>query len=186
MLGCCASDGTIIQCSNVGGSTSSSFFAVLALQFLIGGHTLDACFSLAALQHRAVVQLYSRVFGRYLTVDSTLLGLCRAAKEEGKKREQQQAMIANRGLYMGGNVNGAAAGVGHVKPLGYGTYGKQGEWINIKKRDPLQSSTAGGLRIVYRGIHLLYSGFGMLQFNAVLFMRLHDKLQCTQNVLFSA
>lgn len=34
-------------------------------------------------------------------------------------------MIANRGMYMGvGGSNGAAAGVGHVKPLSYGTYGK--------------------------------------------------------------
>ncbi|CAM9962440.1 unnamed protein product [Laminaria digitata] len=48
----------------------------------------------------------------------------RAAKDDAKKREQQQAMIANRGVYPGtGAANGTAEGVGHVQPLGYGTYG---------------------------------------------------------------
>ncbi|CAN0115908.1 unnamed protein product [Ascophyllum nodosum] len=47
----------------------------------------------------------------------------RAAKEDAKKRDQQQAMIANRGMYMGGNLNGSAAGVGHIQPLSYGTHG---------------------------------------------------------------
>ncbi|CAM9573178.1 unnamed protein product [Ectocarpus sp. 13 AM-2016] len=57
----------------------------------------------------------------------------RAAKEEAKKheREQHHAMLANRGMYVGGGsgggggggANGAAEGVGHVQPLGYGSYG---------------------------------------------------------------
>ncbi|CAB1119949.1 unnamed protein product [Ectocarpus sp. CCAP 1310/34] len=57
----------------------------------------------------------------------------RAAKEEAKKheREQHHAMLANRGMLMGGGsgggggggANGAAEGVGHVQPLGYGSYG---------------------------------------------------------------
>lgn len=51
----------------------------------------------------------------------------RAAKEEAKKREQQQAMIASRGMYMGAGANGAATGVGHVQPLGYGAYGEEGK-----------------------------------------------------------
>lgn len=45
----------------------------------------------------------------------------RAAKEEAKKREQQQAMMANRGMYMASAVNGSAAGGGHVPTLSYGT-----------------------------------------------------------------
>eukprot|EP00903_Cladosiphon_okamuranus_P008726 g8358.t1 len=51
----------------------------------------------------------------------------RAAREEAKKREreQHQAMLANRAMYMGGGggSNGAAEGAGHVQPLGYGSYG---------------------------------------------------------------
>lgn len=48
----------------------------------------------------------------------------RAAKDDAKKREQQQAMIANRGIYPGAAAtNGTAEGVGHAQPLGYGTYG---------------------------------------------------------------
>lgn len=54
--------------------------------------------------------------------------LDRAAREEVKKREreQHQAMLANRVMYMGGGggANGAAEGVGHVQPLGYGAYGE--------------------------------------------------------------
>lgn len=54
----------------------------------------------------------------------------RAAKEDAKKREreQHQAMMANRGMFMGvgsgSGANGAAEGVGHVQPLGYGAYGE--------------------------------------------------------------
>lgn len=35
-------------------------------------------------------------------------------------------MLANRVMYMGGGggANGVAEGVGHVQPLGYGSYGK--------------------------------------------------------------
>lgn len=49
----------------------------------------------------------------------------RAAKEEAKKREHAQSAAANRGLLMGANANGAAAGVSHAKPLGYGAYGER-------------------------------------------------------------
>lgn len=53
----------------------------------------------------------------------------RAAKDDAKKREQQQAMIANRGIYPGtAAANGTAEGVGHAQPLGYGTYGGQTEY----------------------------------------------------------
>ncbi|CAM9247378.1 unnamed protein product [Pylaiella littoralis] len=53
----------------------------------------------------------------------------RAAREEAKKREreQHQAMIANRVMYMGGasGANGAAEAVGHVQPLGFGSFGEK-------------------------------------------------------------
>lgn len=37
--------------------------------------------------------------------------------------------MANRAMYMGGGggANGAADGVGHVQPLGYGSYGESTE-----------------------------------------------------------
>lgn len=63
--------------------------------------------------------------------------VARAAREEAKKREREQhhAMLANRGMFMGGGsgggggggANGAAEGVGHVQPLGYGSYGESEE-----------------------------------------------------------
>lgn len=52
----------------------------------------------------------------------------RAAKEAKKReREQHQAMIANRAMYMGGasGANGATETVGHAQPLGYGSYGER-------------------------------------------------------------
>lgn len=65
---------------------------------------------------------------RSLDIPINFVLFARAAEAEAKKREQQ-AMLANRGMFLAGtgNANGAAAGVGHVKPLSYGTYGKRGE-----------------------------------------------------------
>lgn len=69
-------------------------------------------------------------------------------------------MIANRGLYMGGSVNGVAAGVGHAKPVGYGTYGKQGQRVKIQKRDSLLKFRCWGLLVFAVGT--LTRGLGML------------------------
>lgn len=73
----------------------------------------------------------------------------RAAKEEAKKREHAQSVAANRGLLMGANANGAAAGVNHVKPLGYGAYGERNEGSRAKSWTWRDRTVTLRLRVIH-------------------------------------